>query len=86
MEPDGLAPTLIMTTGLQRPEVPQAATDAYAVTRARTSRSSRMGETCKGYPSPTDGSSLVRSYYLSKQMAPSYHFSGVGIFGLSVSH
>jgi hypothetical protein len=25
MERDGLAPTLIMTTGLQRPQVPQAA-------------------------------------------------------------
>jgi hypothetical protein len=41
MERDGLAPTLIMTTGLQRPKVPQAATDAYAVTRERTARSSR---------------------------------------------
>jgi hypothetical protein len=53
MERDGLTPTLIMTTALQRPEVPQAATDAYAVTRARTSRSSRIGETCKGDPSLT---------------------------------
>jgi hypothetical protein len=52
LERDGLAPTLIMTTGLQRPEIPQAATDAYAVTRGRTSRSSRIGETCKGEPIP----------------------------------
>jgi hypothetical protein len=48
MERDGLAPTLIMTTGLQRRKVPQAATDAYAVTRGSTARSSRIGETCKG--------------------------------------
>jgi hypothetical protein len=44
MERDGLAPTLIMTTGLQRPEVLQASTDAYAVTRVRTARSSRIGK------------------------------------------
>jgi hypothetical protein len=52
MERDGLAPTLIMTTGLQSPEVLQAATDAYAVTRVRTARSSRIGETCKGWVLP----------------------------------
>jgi hypothetical protein len=44
LEQDGLARTLIMTTGLQLPKVPQAATDLYAVTRVRTSRS---GEPCK---------------------------------------
>jgi len=54
MERDGLAPTLIMTTGLQCPEVPQAATDAYAITRVRTSRPSHIGETCKGEPVPYD--------------------------------
>jgi hypothetical protein len=48
MEWDGLAASLILTTGLERPKVPQAATDAYAVTRGRTARSSRIGETCKG--------------------------------------
>jgi hypothetical protein len=48
MERDGLAPAQIMTTGLQRPKVPQAATDPYAVTRVRRSRSSRIEETCKG--------------------------------------
>jgi hypothetical protein len=53
MERDGLALTLIMITELQRPEVPQAATDAYAVTRGCTARSSRIGETCKGDPSLT---------------------------------
>jgi hypothetical protein len=53
MERDGLAPTLIMTTGLQRPKVPQAATEAYVVARVTTSRSSRIGETCKGDPSRT---------------------------------
>ena len=58
MERDGLAPTLIMTTGLQRPKVPQAATDAYAVTQERTARSSRIGETCKGDPSLTGGNSV----------------------------
>jgi hypothetical protein len=42
---DGLARTLIMTTGLQLLEVPQAATDLYAIIRVRTSR---PGEPCKG--------------------------------------
>jgi hypothetical protein len=44
LERDGLAPTLIMTAGLQLPKVSQAATDLYAVTRVMTSRS---GEPCK---------------------------------------
>jgi hypothetical protein len=44
LERDGLAPTLIMTAGLQLPKVSQAATDFYAITRVMTSRS---GEACK---------------------------------------
>jgi hypothetical protein len=69
MERDGLAPTLIMATGLQRPKVPQAATDAYPVTRGSTSRSSRIGETCKGDPSLTDcliGIGIDASAYLGE--------------------
>jgi hypothetical protein len=52
MERDRLAPTLIMTTGIQSPKVPRAATDACAVTRVRTALSSRIGEPCEGEPIP----------------------------------
>jgi len=45
IERDGLTPAWIMTTGLQYPEIPQAATDAYAVTWASSSQYSRRGET-----------------------------------------
>ena len=67
MERDGLAPTLITTTGLQRPKVPQAATDAYVVTQVRTFRSSRIGETGKGEPIPyghpiADGIQIYHSH------------------------
>jgi hypothetical protein len=71
MERDRLTPMLIMTTGLQHPEVPQAATDAYAVTRGRTAWSSHIGETCKGDPSLTlthksQSTERLKDVYLAK--------------------
>jgi hypothetical protein len=62
IERDGLAPTLNMTAGLQRPEVPQAATDPHGVTRGGLPGPAAEGEPIRETHPLQTGSCLANPF------------------------